>query len=130
VDTDASSPGSHLAAAVVSDVDVQTILVAGTAHGFIDGDIPGLEDRDTRFWDGVATIGAGSYDAVVVGDDGQLDSVVAARYYVYVADADNDRVEAVAELLPNWQRTSLEGVVRWDSHTGGYRVRSDDHPLR
>lgn len=119
-----------LVASVRSDVDVQTILVAGEVGSFGVGDVPGLEDRDIRFLIPGADVRDASYDAVVVGDEGDAGAVTAARYYVYVASANSELVDSVAGLLPTWRRTDDEGIVRLDSRTGGYRVRSDDHPLR
>ena len=121
---------SAVAAAARDDVEVQTVLVTGSADGFGSDTVLGLEDRDIRSHDGRANVREGSYDAVVVGDDGKAEVVTAARYYVYAAEPSGKLINAVSELLPTWHRSDREGVVRWDSRTGGYRVRSDDHPLR
>jgi len=128
--TDRSDRGPALVARMRSDADVQTILVVGTADALGAGEVPGLEDRDIRFLGPDADPRDGSFDAVVVGDDGRVGAVAAARYYVYLATEDGSVIDAVARLLPTWHRSYDEGIVRLDAHSGGYRVRSDDHPLR
>ena len=121
---------SPVVACIADDVDVQSILVAGTVEGWMSEAARHLADRDIRMAEETSDIRDRSFDAVVLGSGADPEVVEAARSYVYVQDAGTEGERRVAPLLADWHRTDRAGVTRFDARTGGYRVRPHDHPLR